>query len=67
MLIERNLFGAGDCQSTGADMAGNAKGEDIIHHAHEYIDQFRDQERESLISLLVLKKYFEITNGRYQK
>ena len=43
------------------------EGEAIIHHAHEYIDQFRDQERESLISLLVLKKYFEITNGRYQK
>jgi hypothetical protein len=41
--------------------------EAIIQHAHEYIDQFRDKERESLISLLVLKKYFEITNGRYKK
>ncbi len=41
--------------------------EAIIHHAHEYIDQFRDKERERLISLLVLKKYFEITNGSYQK
>ena len=37
--------------------------EAIIRHAHEYIDQFRDQQREKLISLLVLKKYFEITNG----
>jgi spore maturation protein CgeB len=40
--------------------------EAIIQHAHEYIDQFRDLEREHLISLLVLKKYFEITNGRYK-
>lgn len=37
--------------------------EAIIQHAHEYIDQFRDKEREKLISLFVLKKYFEITNG----
>lgn len=40
--------------------------EAIIQHAHEYVDQFRDEERERLISLLVLKKYFEITNGRYK-
>lgn len=40
--------------------------EAIIQHAHEYIDQFRDLKRERLISLLVLKKYFEITNGRYK-
>lgn len=36
--------------------------EAIIQHAHEYVDQFRDLEREKLISLLVLKKYFDITN-----
>lgn len=36
--------------------------EAIIQHAHEYVNQFRDKEREKLISLLVLKKYFEITN-----
>ena len=41
--------------------------EAIIQHAHEWIDQFRDKERERLISLLVLKRYFEITNGRYKK
>jgi spore maturation protein CgeB len=41
--------------------------EAIIQHAHEWIDQFRDKERERLISLLVLKRYFEITNGRYNK
>lgn len=40
--------------------------EAIIQHAHDYIDQFRDLKRERLISLLVLKKYFEITNGRYK-
>lgn len=36
--------------------------EAIIQHAHEYVSQFRDKAREQLISLLVLKKYFEITN-----
>lgn len=40
--------------------------EAIIQHAHEYVDQFRDRQRERLISLLVLKKYFEITNHRYK-
>ena len=34
----------------------------IIDHAHEYIDQFRDQQRERLISLLVLQRYFDLTN-----
>ncbi len=33
----------------------------IIRHAHEYVDQFRDKRQEDLISLLVLKKYFEKT------
>lgn len=37
--------------------------EAIICHAHEYVKQFIDTKREKLISLLVLKKYFEITNG----
>ena len=41
--------------------------EAIIQHAHDFVDQFRDKEREDLISLLVLKRYFEITNGRYKK
>ena len=36
--------------------------EAIIEHAHEYVNRFRDQERERLISLMVLKKYFDITN-----
>jgi RNase adaptor protein for sRNA GlmZ degradation len=39
--------------------------EAIIQHAHDFVDQFRDKKRESLISLQVLKKYFEITNGCY--
>lgn len=43
-----------------------AEAEAIIQHAHEYVDQFLNKKREKLISLLVLKKYFEITNGRYQ-
>jgi hypothetical protein len=37
----------------------------IIHHAHEYVRQFQDAEREKLISLLVLKRYFEVTNGSH--
>jgi hypothetical protein len=36
--------------------------EAIIRHAHEFVAQFKDQKREKLISLLVLKKYFDITN-----
>lgn len=35
--------------------------EAIVAHAHAYIDQFRDRRRERLISLLVLKAYFERT------
>ena len=38
--------------------------EAIIEHAHQYVNQFRDEERERLISLMVLRKYFEITNNR---
>ena len=37
--------------------------EAIIRHAHEYVAQFKDTKREKLISLLVLKKYFDITNA----
>lgn len=38
--------------------------EAIIRHAHDYVAQFRDSRRERLISLLVLKKYFDFTNKR---
>ena len=38
-----------------------AEANEIIRNAHAYIDQFRDKKRERLISLLVLKKYFEMT------
>ncbi|MBR3727278.1 MAG: lipopolysaccharide biosynthesis protein, partial [Prevotella sp.] len=40
--------------------------EAIIYHAHEYVELFRDRKREKLVSLLVLKKYFDITNGSYR-
>ena len=33
----------------------------IIRNAHAFVDQFRDKEREELISLLVLEKYFRHT------
>ena len=35
----------------------------IIRHAHEWVNQFRDTRRETLISLLTLDKYFRIANG----
>ncbi|WP_294141985.1 glycosyl transferase family 90 [uncultured Sanguibacteroides sp.] len=35
---------------------------EIIKHAHEYVSQFQDKQREKLISLFVMKKYFEKTN-----
>ena len=34
----------------------------IIEHAHEYVHQFLDKKREKLVSLMVLEKYFSITN-----
>ena len=34
---------------------------EIIRHAHEYVEQFKDKKREQLISLLVLDKYFRMT------
>lgn len=37
--------------------------EAIIRHAHEYVAQFRDNRRERLISLLVLRKYFKGTGN----
>lgn len=33
----------------------------IIEHAHQYIAQFKNRRQEKLISLLVMKKYFEQT------
>ncbi|MBR5324051.1 MAG: lipopolysaccharide biosynthesis protein [Muribaculaceae bacterium] len=36
--------------------------EKIIENAHNYIKAFKDKKREKLISLLVLDKYFKLTN-----
>lgn len=41
--------------------------EQIIAHAHEYVNQFKDKRREKLISLLVLDKYFEHTFEKIMK
>jgi len=38
-----------------------AEAEAIVEHANAYVQQFRNPKRERLISLLVLKKYFERT------
>lgn len=35
--------------------------EAIIRNAHAFVEQFRDKEREELISILVLEKYFRHT------
>lgn len=35
--------------------------EEIVRHAHEYVAQFFDAERERLISLLVMDKYLRLT------
>ena len=40
------------------------KAEEIIAHAHEYVAQFFDTERERLISLLVMDKYFQMTGQK---
>ena len=37
----------------------------ILQNAHEYIVQFKNKEREDLISLLVLDKYFELSGQKY--
>lgn len=42
-------------------LAHPEEAETIIQHAHEYVRQFWDKEREDIISLLVLEKYFKQT------
>lgn len=42
-------------------IAHQDEAEAIIKHAHEYVAQFKDKDRENLISLLVLDKYFKVT------
>lgn len=42
-------------------IAHPAEAETIIHNAHEYVRQFRDKERERIISLLVMDKYFRLS------
>ncbi len=37
----------------------------IVRHAHEWVAQFQNQERENLISLMVLEKYFCLT-GQFE-
>lgn len=43
-------------------IAHPAEAEGIIRHAHEYVSQFKNKKREKLISLLVLDKYFRMTD-----
>ena len=48
--------------SRGDYIAHPDEAEAIITHAHEYVAQFRNKHRERLISLLVMKRYFDFTN-----
>ncbi len=41
--------------------------EEIIRHAHEWVAQFLDKDRERITSLLVLQKYFRLTNPAYKQ
>ena len=47
-------------------IAHPAEAEDIIRHAHEYVSQFKNKKREKLISLLVLEKYFRMTDQGWE-
>ncbi len=38
--------------------------EAIIRHAHEYVAQFRNKKRETLIGRMVAMRYFELTNNK---
>lgn len=38
------------------------KAEEILIHAHEYVEQFKDKKRERLIALQVLDKYFRLSH-----
>jgi hypothetical protein len=38
------------------------KAQQIIENANAYVQQFKDPKNERLISLLIMKKYFEKTN-----
>jgi len=37
---------------------------EIIQHAHQYVEQFKHPLREDAISMLVLEKYFELSNNQ---
>lgn len=51
-------------EKIGHYSAHPAEALEIIRHAHAHVDQFRDRGREDLVSLLVLKKYFEMSGQR---
>ncbi len=35
--------------------------EAIIQHAHEYVQQFRDEKREQIIQIMIMEKYFQLS------
>ena len=41
-----------------------AEAQAIINHAHEYVEQFKDKQREDIISLMVLDKYFSLLKSK---
>ena len=47
-------------------LANPEKAEQIVKNANKYVNQFRDKKREDLLSLLVLEKYFVMTDQMNQ-
>ena len=41
-----------------------AEAQAIINHAHKYVEQFKDKQREDIISLMVLDKYFSLLKSK---
>ncbi len=39
------------------------KAQEIINHAHQFVEQFKDANRERLLQILVVDKYFNMTNS----
>lgn len=40
---------------------------EIVKNANEYVKQFADKKRERLIAVMVMQKYFDMTNGNSEK
>ncbi len=61
-----------ECRADFSDLAERlayynahpAEAQAIIDHAHQYVEQFRDEHREKLIAYGTMQKYFRLTNSK---